>query len=250
MPIVFYLSCVMLSAFSEDSFSLRTRRLRLLESQTDKEISKLGFTDPADTDVPNVETKLEVLLTNFSSEKKIQVQLGSFLYGRTIQKLVVGPEGAPTIIELNSNEGILGNFRVNCKARHSATPERVQIECTHLVAPSGKTFQTKAVVTDKNGSLGLKAQVLSQKGLLVAGAIGTGFLSGTAAALQPDQYSQSQSLGFQKAPSARNLILQGVAQSSLDQSKRLIEQATNEKPILILNPQTPVALYFEEEVRF
>ena len=48
----------------------------------------------------------------------------------------------------------------------------------------------------------------------------------------------------------RNSILQGVAQSAADQSKRLIDEATEEKPVFILKPGADVSIYFTEEVRY
>ena len=55
---------------------------------------------------------------------------------------------------------------------------------------------------------------------------------------------------MQTQPGNRNGVLQGVAQTAADQSKRLIDDATKEKPILVVEPETKISLYLDEEVRF
>jgi len=90
--------------------------------------------------------------------------------------------------------------------------------------------------------------VLSQKALSVAGAIASSFVSGLAAS---QQSVTSNAFGFESTQrSPRNTILGGLAQTAADQSKRLIDEATSEKPVLIVEPNTSVTIMFQEEVRF
>ena len=105
----------------------------------------------------------------------------------------------------------------------------------------------KAVALDDTGAFGLQAQVFSGKAIAVAGAMASGFISGFAAS----QQGQTQTpFGFsQVQPTVRNSLLQGVAQTAADQSKRLIEDATKESPVLVVDAGTPVTGLTQEEVR-
>ncbi len=83
---------------------------------------------------------------------------------------------------------------------------------------------------------------------MIAGSIAGSFISGYAAS---QQTQQTTAFGFsQPQTGARNGVLQGVAQTAADQSKRLIEDATKEKPILVVEPDTKVSLYLDEEIKF
>ncbi|MGK5084889.1 TrbI/VirB10 family protein [Bdellovibrionota bacterium FG-1] len=161
---------------------------------------------------------------------------------------MVGSEASPAIIELSQNQGIFSGLRILGKARPSATAGRLQIDLNQLVARSGRTFPVKAVALDDAGALGLEAQVFSGKALALAGAMAASLVSGVAAS---QQTLTPTVLGFgEPKPTGRNALLQGVAQTAADQSHRFIEEATQEKPVLLVEPGALVAIYFEEEVRF
>jgi hypothetical protein len=103
------------------------------------------------------------------------------------------------------------------------------------------------VALDTEGAFGLTAQVLNGKALAVAGAMASSFIAGLASGQQsqttgPFGFSQTQ-------PTGRNAILQGVAQTAADQSKRFIEETTSEKPVLVVEALTPVTVFVQEEVR-
>jgi NADH:ubiquinone oxidoreductase subunit D len=98
------------------------------------------------------------------------------------------------------------------------------------------------------GAYGLEAKVFSSKALMLAGAIAGSFISGFAAA---QQTQTTTAIGFQQTqPSMRNGILQGVAQTTADQSKRMIDEATAEKPVLVVEAGESVVAFFDEEVRY
>lgn len=58
-------------------------------------------------------------------------------------------------------------------------------------------------------------------------------------------------MGFsQVEPTGRNGVLQGVAQTAAEQSKRLIDDATAEKPVLVVKSGAAVTVWVQEEVRW
>lgn len=173
--------------------------------------------------------------------------VGEMLSGRLLNRLVVGGEGSPAIIVFDESQGRFGGLQIIGQARPGSTADRLVIEFQKVKLRTGATMPVQAIALDARGSLGLTAQVVSQKALKVAGALTTSFISGIAAS---QQSVQTNAFGFeQTSRGGRNSILQGVAQSAADQSKRLIDEATEEKPIYILDAGTPVTVLFQEEVR-
>ena len=92
------------------------------------------------------------------------------------------------------------------------------------------------------------AEVFSSKAWAVAGAMASSLISGFTAA---QETTNMTAFGFsQTQPGTRNGVLQGLSQTAADQSKQLIDSATKEKPILVLESGARVSLYLDEEVRF
>jgi len=178
----------------------------------------------------------------------VRIPAGRLLFGRTVNRLVVGVEGSPVLIDLDEGQGALSGIRVTGLARQSGTEGRVTVEIQRVLLRSGKAISIQGAGLDPEGAYGLSAQVMSSKALAVAGAMASSFISGLAAAQQTQTTSP---FGFsQVQPTGRNAILQGVAQTAADQSKRLIEDATKEKPVLIVEALSPVTVMIQEEVRW
>ena len=172
---------------------------------------------------------------------------GKLLFGRTLSRLVVASEGTPVLLELDDRQGAVSGLRVLGTARPASNPGRVQVDLQKLLLPS-RAISFQGVGLDPDGAQGLVAEVFSSKAWAVAGAMAGSFISGLASAQQTQSVS---ALGFsQTQPTGRNAILQGVAQTAADQSKRLIEEATAEKPVLVVDSETPITVLIQEEVRF
>ncbi len=179
----------------------------------------------------------------------IKAQAGKFLFGKTLNRLIVGPEGSPAVIELDLDQGIFSSLRLLGKATQNSTQDRVFLVLDRLILKTASPYPIKAVALDEQGGYGLTAQVFSSKALKIAGAMAGSFISGYAASQQTQ--SPSNAFGFsQPETGSKNGILQGVSQTAADQSKRLIEESTEEKPVLVVNAATALAVLIEEEVRF
>ncbi len=194
------------------------------------------------------EDKPKSIFQMHNSPSRLQAPIGKLLFGRTINRLVVGGESSPTIIQLKSDQGSFSELRVLASATQSSTPGRLGIQVQKVVFRSGEARLIQGVVLDEVGAQGVEAQVISQKALSIAGALGSSFISGLAAS---QQTVSANAFGFETTqPGTRNSILGGLAQTAADQSKRFIDDATNEKPVLILEAGTPVTVFLQEEVRF
>ena len=246
----FMISLSILSVFAAQDFVAETRRLQETSNLIDSKMRSMGFfiggkEAHSATDEKPPQRRL---FTIHSDGAGLRAHTGKVLNAQTSNRLVVGPEGSPAIITIDDNQGLFSGLKVLGQAKQSSTEGRLYIDFERLVFRSGKVQPIKGAALDESGGYGLKAQVLSSKALMVAGSIAGSFISGYAAS---QQTTSQNAFGFmQTQPGTRNGVLQGVAQTAADQSKRLIEDATKEKPILVVEPETKVSLYLDEEVRF
>jgi hypothetical protein len=251
MKITFLFAGTILSSFAlANDFTQQVQRAQEQSLHIERKMQELGFKAPdpilpgADGDKPHQAS----LFRLHSDLSQLRAAAGTMLLGNTVTRLIVGPEGSPAVIELADGQGAFSGLRVLGEAKQATTEGRILIEFDRVVFRNGKTLVLKAVVLDQDGAYGLKAQVFSSKALMVAGAMTSSFISGAAASQQTQMAS---TFGFsQTQPGARNAILQGAAQTAADQSKRLIEDSTKEKPVLVLKRQSLVQILINEELKF
>jgi hypothetical protein len=194
------------------------------------------------------DSKKPSLFQIHDSLSQAQISPGKLYFGKTITRLIVGSDASPALVQLDPGQGFASGLRVMGTAKAAGTQGRVAIEITRLLLRGGRAVSIQGSALDIDGALGLPAQVISGKALAIGGAMATSFISGLAASQQTET---ANPFGFsQVQPTGRNALLQGVAQSAADQSKRLIGEATSEKPILIIEAETPVTILIQEEVKF
>lgn len=242
-------------AMDSAQYQDRINRLDASRKQTEALLerlsSKVGGFDRATATVPSstaTDRPLRPLFVAHDRLRTILIPSGKILYGTILNRLVVGPDGSPVLIKLDSGQNGLSGARLKGMARQSGTEGRVSLELDRLLLATGKAVALQGLGLDESGAFGLSAEVVSGKALAVGGSMAASFITGLATG---QQSQSSNAFGFsQVQPSGRNAILQGVAQTAADQSKRLIEDATQEKPVLLVSAGTPVAVLIDEEVRF
>jgi hypothetical protein len=237
----------------QSDFLERAKRLRSQQALTDQLVTQIkaqaGVNYQMGGSAPQrTENAMQPLFKVHAEVSQQKIPAGKMLFGQTFNRLVVGADGSPSLIELDEAQGSLSRLRVMGVARQSGTQGRVAIAVTRLLLRTGTSVPVQATTLDASGGFGLEAQVFSSKAAAIGGALASSFVSGLAAGSQsqvtgPFGFAQTETTG-------RNAVLQGVAQTAADQSKRFIEEATKEKPILVVEPGTPVTLLFDEEVRF
>ncbi|OFZ06125.1 MAG: hypothetical protein A2X97_02205 [Bdellovibrionales bacterium GWA1_52_35] len=239
-------------AHAADQYERQLNEIRERSGAIDTKMAKLGFVSGRNPSRKGMDDEAREsggkILQIYAAPKILQAQAGRVIIGKITNRLVVAGDGSPAIIELAYDQGIFSGLSVLGKAAISSSPGRLLINCERLVLRSGKVIPVEAVAMDSDGAFGLAAQVVSGKALAVAGAMAGSFVSGLAASQQSEAMTP---FGFtQTERTGKNAVLQGLAQSAADQSKRLIDEATKEKPVLIVETGTQVGLYFNEEVRF
>ena len=240
---------------TEEQFQAGRDRLKQTQQQSEVLLQSLSrkmgvqspFSEHSNSPKRSDEPQTSLFRVHAASQV-LQIASGKLLYGKLLNRLIIGGDGSPVLIELDPDQGFLSGLRLMGNGHPAGTPGRVAVEVNRLLLRTGRTIALQAVGLDPEGAYGLNAQVLSGKALAVTGAMASSFISGLAAGTQSQA---TNSFGFSQVQSTgRNAILQGVAQTAADQSKRLIEEATSEKPILIVESQTSIAILVQEEVKF
>lgn len=239
-------------ASSDSEYQARLKNLKESQAQTQGYLNKiLGFSQPSNSneeDEKEATEKRRPLFRIHNDLKKNRIKAGSTFSAYNLNRILLSGDSTPAILEINDSQGALSGLRIIAQAKASSVDGRIQIEMGRLILTSGRTVSVQAVAFDLSGAQGLPAQVFSGKALAVAGSIASSFVAGVAASKQTQN---TNAFGFtQNQPTGRNAILGGIAQTAMDQSKRLIDEATAEKPILLLDERTPLVVFFNEEVRF
>ncbi|MEK6578730.1 MAG: TrbI/VirB10 family protein [Bdellovibrionota bacterium] len=240
-------------SMDEAEFHARAEALKATQNNTEVLMNKLrgghsfiGLSRGAgSTESENEKKPLFQIHGDFSDNK---ISSGKLLYGKLLNRLVVGGESAPVLVILDSDQNVFSGLRFLGVARQSGTQGRINLELNKLILRSGRVVSAQATALDPQGAYGLEAQIFSGKALAMAGAIASSFVAGLASS---QQTQNTNAFGFMtQQPTGRNGILQGIAQTAADQSKRLIDESTAEKPVLILESLASVTILIQEEVRF
>lgn len=238
-------------AMTEAEFQSARERLQHSQKETDRLLRNAGVVSgfgPQPDAAVSDSKKAQPLFRVHSELKSRQLKLGQLVFSKLITRLVVGSDGSPVILEIDDGQGVLSGLRALGTARQSGTAGRITVEIQRLLLRGGRSVPIQATVLDSDGSYGLTAQVLTQKAWSLAGSIASSFVSGLAAS---QQTQSPTAFGFmQPQATGRNAILQGVAQTAADQSKRLIDEATAEKPVFVVEAATPLTVLIQEEARF
>lgn len=230
-------------------YAFQVKRINGLSERIQRKLEAIGMApEPSNDSQGSAEDSgLAHLYRVHSTKSELRLSQGRFLFATTINRLIVGPEGSPLLVELSEGQGSFSGNRVMGVARQSASAGRLTVEFTTLLFRTGEGLPIQATALDEAGAFGLPAQVFSQRALSIAGAMVSSFVSGLASS---QQSLTANAFGFQQVqPTGRNAILRGVAQTAADQSKRLIDEATAEKPVSIIESGTPVTILIEKEVR-
>jgi hypothetical protein len=238
-------------AHAEKTYPQRVAAVRESQVDVDQALLKLGRSvgfDPNSSGNDQREEKPKALFQIHTALATTQLPQGKLLFGRLVNRLVVGSDGSPVLIEFDPEQGFLSGLRAMGLARQAGADGRVSIDLTRLLTRTSSAVTIHGTGLDSDGAFGLPAQVFSGKALAVGGAMASSFIAGLASA---QQSQATTALGFsQVQPTGRNAILQGVAQTAADQSKRLIEESTAEKPVLVVDALTPVTVLVQEEAKW
>jgi hypothetical protein len=118
-----------------------------------------------------------------------------------------------------------------------STEERLFVEFTKAILPSGETYSIIAQAFDGSDKiLGLKGALVGSKTKKLAMGMALGFMGGMADGLQNTSATSIFNIG--QRPSVRDAALAGSAKATLDQSQMYLDQVKNSPDIIEVNQGT------------
>jgi hypothetical protein len=124
----------------------------------------------------------------------------------------------------------------------NSTEERLMLSFTQVVFRDGSFGNVQAQACDSSDQIvGLKGSRIGTKTLSLAGSVGLGLVGGLTEALQDTQGQQGVAV---RPPSLRNALLHATATTALDQSRNLMSDLKEERPVIEVPAGTILSVLF------
>lgn len=149
-------------------------------------------------------------------------------------KLVTGASNGLVRAELTTSVEVGGMTELEpgvvLVGQGNSTAERLMVNFNQAVFPDGSVGSINAHACNlKDKIVGLKGSNVASKALNVAGSIGLGFVGGLAEGLQE---AQGQQGAVVRPPTVKNALLNATSQTALEQSRGLMTNLRNQKPLI------------------
>jgi type IV secretory pathway VirB10-like protein len=199
---------------------------RVKESKA-KEVSSLKYTAP------------QVVLRprNLSA-----IPPGSLIKGKLISGGSNGSVKAEIREPLVVNGDVLIEGGTTILGMGASTEERLQVHFNQVIFKDGTFANISAEACDASDKIvGLKGTVLGNKALNIAGSIGLGFIGGMTAGLEDTQGQQGVLV---RPPTMGNALLNATSTTALEQSRNLMANLKDKKPIIEVPSNTEICIIF------
>lgn len=124
----------------------------------------------------------------------------------------------------------------------SSNDERLSVTFSQVVFRDGSFGNIQAQACDATDQIvGLKGSKVGNKAVNIAGAVGLGFVGGLAEGFQE---TQGQNGIVVRPPSLRNALLNATATTALDQSRNLMGDLKDRKPVIEVPAGTAICVLF------
>lgn len=121
--------------------------------------------------------------------------------------------------------------------------ERLFVEFTRAVPPSGETIAIRAQAFDESDRIqGLKGAVVSRRTKKMAGAVAFGMMGGLAEGFK----DSGGSIYLPRRPSTRDAALNGASRAALDQSKAYLDEMKNSSNIIEVKSGQEILVIVDE----
>jgi hypothetical protein len=128
--------------------------------------------------------------------------------------------------------------------RGKSTEERLFVEFTRVIFPSGDSYPIRAEAFDESDRiLGLKGALVGSKTKMMAMGMVLGFMGGMADGLQDTSGSMFE---MERRRSVRDAALSGSAKATLDQSQMYLDQVKNSPDIIEVKQGTAIYVIVDE----
>jgi hypothetical protein len=124
----------------------------------------------------------------------------------------------------------------------SSSEERLHIHFNQVIFKDGTYASVSADACDASDKIvGLKGSKIGNKALNIGGSIGLGFLGGLTNGLQE---TQGQNGVLVKSPTWGNALLNATSTTALEQSRNLMTDLKDKKPIIEVPSETEICVIF------
>ena len=125
-----------LDTFADD-FQSKVETLKKSQANLDQLMlpfrSSNSFGMQKSEDLHSNESQKSPILQFHNPTTQLQAQTGKLLFGKLVNRLVVGGEKNPAIIEIKSGQGSFSGMRAIGSATQASTPGRLAIEIQKIV---------------------------------------------------------------------------------------------------------------------
>ncbi len=124
----------------------------------------------------------------------------------------------------------------------SSNEDRLIVAFSQAVFRDGTVSNIQAQACDRSDKIvGLKGSKLGNKAVNIAGSIGLGFVGGFSAGLQDTQGQQGVAV---RPPSIKNALLNATATTALEQSKNLMSDLKEQRPVIEVSAGETICVIF------
>lgn len=167
---------------------------------------------------------------------------GSFLNA----KLISGASNGAVKAELKNALLVNGETLIDSGStilgQGSSTEERLLVHFNQVIFKDGTFASISADACDTSDKIvGIKGSLVGNKALNIAGSIGLGFLGGLTNGLEE---TQGQSGVLVRSPTLGNALLNATSTTALEQSRNLMTDLKDKKPIIEVQPSTDICVIF------
>lgn len=183
----------------------------------------------------------EIQIISFGSANNVPIgsELNAVLVSGATDGLVKAKLSKPLIqdgeVILQSGTNLLGRGR--------SGDERLFVEFTKAISPTGETIAFRAQAFDESDRIqGLKGAVVGRRTKKMAGAVAFGMMGGLAEGFK----DSGGSIYLPRRPSARDAALNGASRAALDQSKAYLDEMKNSSNIIEVRSGQEILVIVDE----
>jgi hypothetical protein len=174
--------------------------------------------------------------------RNIPIPPGAMVEGRLVSGASNGFIRAEITETLSQNGETLLEEGTILVGQGTSNEDRLMVGFSQAVLRDGTVASVQAQACDRSDKIvGLKGSKLGNKAVNIIGSIGLGFVGGFSEGLQDTQGQQGVAV---RSPSIRNALLNATGATALEQSKNLMSDLKEQRPVIEVPAGEPIYVIF------
>jgi hypothetical protein len=162
-------------------------------------------------------------------------------------ELITGASNGPVRAELSDSIIVNGETLIDAGSvlvgQGSSGDDRLSVSFSQVVLRDGTVGNISAQACDSSDKIaGLKGSKIGTKAVNIAGSVGLGFVAGMSEGFQD---TQGQFGATVRPPSMKNALLNGLSTTAAEQSRELMSDLKNAKPVIEVRQGTKICVIFD-----